>query len=538
MGGRRLLVIFIITAIFVGGLLTGFYFYSKNSKDKKHTTTKKTTTINTTTNINTTKTTTAKSTAKSTTKKVTTKKKTTTKVTTTVDNTLYNVSFDVNEGTGTYSNLLILNGNKIDEPTEPERTGYSFMGWFYNNKLWDFDNDVISGETLLTAMWEINKYKVTINNLTENIIIDGVESGSSYDYNSEITLTSPNIPKGTILKWIIDDEVIYSNDYSFIIPLSDMEITVNLETIYIRDNNTIYFGYYPQTLVTDEEIKSSLNALTGELPTSEDPKDWIDYNYYINGNIVSYMWYIDIDLDNDSRFDYRGVYFTKYRSKETPGYPGSYNDKNGYLTKTVYWFKYEPIKWHIFEEENGNAFIVSELAIDSQCFNCTNDYYNEFEHNGGVGYANNYALSDIRIWLNEDFYNTSFSKLLSGYINETLVDNSVNQAYEGAEEYCCDDTLDKVFLLSYKEIMDYYPTEEDRKIYGTDYAKAQGLVVETDKPYNGSSTWLGRSPNPNSDTMQNSCRVTLISADGIYYYQSGLIYNTARGIRPAMWIKL
>ena len=81
--------------------------------------------------------------------------------------------------------------------------------------------------------------------------------------------------------------------------------------IYERNNKTLYFGNYPQTLETDNSVILSLNKLCSNLPSSANLNGWSDYNYYINGEIKSFMYYIDIDLDNDKTFDYRGVYFTE-----------------------------------------------------------------------------------------------------------------------------------------------------------------------------------------------------------------------------------
>ena len=46
--------------------------------------------------------------------------------------------------------------------------------------------------------------------------------------------------------------------------------------------------------VTDTTIISELNSLAGTLPTPTNSYAWTDYNYYINSQITSYMWYIDL----------------------------------------------------------------------------------------------------------------------------------------------------------------------------------------------------------------------------------------------------
>ena len=130
----------------------------------------------------------------------------------------------------------------------------------------------------------------------------------------------------------------------------------------------IYFGTYPQTCVTDDETQSVLTALAGELPEEGDESKggWTSYGYYIKNSLSHYMWYIDLGYNGEK---YRGVYFTKSRPlwialDSNSG--NSYQGENGYETSTVYWFKYDPIKWKIIREENGEALILCELIIDSQ----------------------------------------------------------------------------------------------------------------------------------------------------------------------------
>ena len=114
------------------------------------------------------------------------------------------------------------------------------------------------------------------------------------------------------------------------------------------------------------------------------------------------------------------------------------------------------------------------------------------EHNGGIGYSNNYELSNIRKFLNDNFYSTAFNELEKELIELTEVDNSASSTYSSSNEYACNNTFDKMFLLSYQEAVTYYSSDEEKKAQGSDYAKSQGLYV-----YNGYSYYWHRSPNHN-----------------------------------------
>lgn len=296
---------------------------------------------------------------------------------------------------------------------------------------------------------------------------------------------------------------------------------------YKKKDNYIYFGYYPQTKVEDNKIIDKLNKKSGSLPDSSNLYNWKDCNYYIQSNVESFMYYIDIDLNSDGLNDYRGIFFTKYRPEYTENESSSSNSvqyDNGYFTNTVYWFKYEPIKWRIREEHDGKALLASDLIIDSSDFYPTSEE-DKFEHNGGVGYANNYELSNVRKWLNNDFYNLAFNNQEKSIIVDELVDNSVDKTDRNAEKYTCNNTTDHIFLLSFYESMN--ETNDSRLAKGTDYAKAQGLLCD-DNVY---GYYRLRSP--------DSCGPTYlwtVMSDGTV--RGGSALYTCFGTRPALWIKL
>lgn len=310
----------------------------------------------------------------------------------------------------------------------------------------------------------------------------------------------------------------------------------------------LYFGSYPQTQVTNSTTKSALSSMAGTLPTSSNSQKWTSYGYYINGSVSNFMWYIDLSYNGEK---YRGVYFTSYRPCYTTNSSSTSNsnqDDNGYNTSTVYWFKYEPIKWRILSEANGEALILCEMIIDSQ------EYYpssstSTFSHNGGTGYANNYALSNIRKWLNDTFYNTAFNDMQKALVQVTTVDNSARSTNpnnnttafnSGNNTYACANTKDKVFLLSEKEVTnsaygfnsDYSNYDTARRKKNTDYAKCQGAWTSTDSSYLGNGFWWLRSPG-----YSNSNYAWYVDPNG-YAGNYDSVYDSDYGVVPALKIKL
>lgn len=313
---------------------------------------------------------------------------------------------------------------------------------------------------------------------------------------------------------------------------TETETGVNVDfdkAAFLREGSKIYFGSYPQTEVTNDTLKATLNGKAGALPTSENAQNWSVYeDYYINNVETKFMWYIDVE---ENGANYRGVYFTEYRPVSTDAQVASYQQDNKYALSTVYWFKYEPISWTILKENttDNTALILCDMIIDSQQF----DY-------DGVESSNNYAQSTIRAWLNETFYNTVFNEMQKQLILTTEVDNSVESAGNSIIGSGCENTLDKLFLLSYQDMINTAygyssdPSAHDtlRQKKATDYAKVQGAYVcPMDSMLNNGHWWT------RSSYEYDSKIVRVVHYEG-YTIGRDYVYHTYYGVVPALQIKL
>lgn len=239
----------------------------------------------------------------------------------------------------------------------------------------------------------------------------------------------------------------------------------------------VQIGSYPQSLVSDSKVISELNEQT---------LNWISYKYMKpeTRNVEEdFMKYADIDLNDDGKYDYRAVTFSKYRSRYAINYdstPVSYQDDNGYEINKIYYFKYEPLLWSILDVNSG--LIFCEELIDAQHYNKFL-YWTGSRYKNKTGYVNNWEISYIREWLNIDFYNIAFSNSEKNIIHTTTIQN---KGYNNSFNYA--DTKDKLFLLSYSDMLNvnYGFTSSNSadaartvKRNGTDYAKCQGLMGGT-----------------------------------------------------------
>ncbi len=310
--------------------------------------------------------------------------------------------------------------------------------------------------------------------------------------------------------------------------------TVCGRALYTEEGGKILFGEYPQSEVKEAALISELTAAAGELPTEDNARAWTSYGYYDDsGEVADYMWYIDVESGGER---YRGVYFTEERGYRTTNSLLSAQEDNGYLTETVYWFRFEPIVWRVLESADGTAFLMSDVILD------TGHYYHDTTSRGEgeeTVYPNNYKESDIRAWLLGNFYDTAFGADEKEIIETATVDNQTG----GDNTYACEDTKDKVFLPSYAEVLNAdlgfgsdWGADASRQLTATDYAKAQGIQVKDD----GASGWWLRTP----ENHYNGKYVYKIAHDGtimggMFAFGGGEAVNyTWNGIVPALRLHL
>ena len=339
--------------------------------------------------------------------------------------------------------------------------------------------------------YEFKGWTPSISDVTSNVIYTAqfTETINKYtiiwkNYDGTVLETDSNVPYGTIptydgatptktgegnyyfVGWTPVVESVKS-DVTYIAQFAEMNDEYDVEGVTPKlssDGKSILYGLYPQTNIKDNTL---ISILTNLQSTS------------ING------WYF-----------YDGSF---YCQKVAHIYNGeSYNFDNGdkIVEGQTYWFKCEPIEWNIIKTEDGYYSLVSKYLLDAQA------YYEQYSNrtiDGNTVYANNYEQSDIRKWLNDDFYNTAFI-LNNVFIQTTTIDNSSATTNADENQYASANTQDKVYLLSYK---DYLSAEygfeisngisAKREAKTTDYARANGAWINKTNTHKNSGSYWTRS---------------------------------------------
>ena len=427
------------------------------------------------------------------------------------------VNFNVSDST------LYLKDMRIQtESTGQDSTADNFMPGFISGEI-----DINLG-TISSSSGSVNIYFDFVNT-TSTMYQASPTGGSGVTLSTSGMIAGSQVAIGDVTTADISGTIILTIQFtgSSSVDLDGISISFNEYSPYERvdaDDNPdpngdyLYFGYYPQT------IKES-DITVGSSPESN--------GYY---------------LGSDGEY-YAKVSANPFDSNYT------FSDGTTIVSGTEYYFKVEPLRWRILDDAygDGTALIVCDSIINAKSFqsqvkNNEDDGYNYviddsgeyiLDKDGNKVYANNYEYSEIRAYLNNDFYNSAFSNGEQTIIVTTEVDNSLESAgVMSDQKYICNNTYDKAFLLSFAEIENYglHPQHSGTFDFITsDYSRASGIIMEVDDQPLGVGFSYTRSPFGYEYGGNYGLDVIFVSGgtSGNYPANSNLV-----GLLPAMQIQL
>ena len=368
--------------------------------------------------------------------------------------------------------------------------GYTFEGWFVGEEKVENIELGSYGDITLTAKWTIIEYSV-------NYVLDGginAEANPSV-YTVEtlggadgvISLEDPtkrtNITvdaDGTIAYYVYEFLGWYK-DSGFEQRVSELSLSLGNVILYAKWSTTEVFANYVRVNENNELDEDGGYILFGQYPQTIKAAD------VMVGDVADEDGYY---LGSDGE-RYAKVVADPYNSDYT------FSNNSSVSSGNTYYFKVEPIRWRILSESDGKAFILCDGIIANKAYQRYNNYY---------------SISAIRAWLNDEFYNTAFGALQQALIQTTEVDNSVYSTGYSSNRYACENTSDKVFLLSYREVTNsaygfassYSTYDTARRMLTSDFSRATGAYMSTDSSYYGNGWWWLRSPRNDSSTRARS----------------------------------
>ncbi len=403
----------------------------------------------------------------------------------------YKITYDLDGGCNHADNVSEYTVEDTVTLKSPAKKGYSFLGWTGSNG----DDPELEcrielgsvGDKSFLAHWEAAKQELSLLSNDPSLGSVALISGNGYTGTS-MTVEATSAEEGMFMGWYCGDELVSEEaTYTFAMPDESTSLKAYFASkeelgavpVYSSSSSTVTYGLYPQSHVNDLSLISCLDSL-------EEKKDgsWYSFkdSYYVKAVASPYQ--------DDYLFE----------------------DGDSIAAGESYWFKCEKISWNVLESSSAGGStsykLISSRLLDIETYHSSEE---ERLIDGTTIYANNYAHSDIRDWLNGDFLSSAFA-LSSSSIIETEVDNSESSTGYSPNKYACENTVDKVYLPSFSEVKntsygfsDLLNADEARAGKTTDYTRAKGSFVSEA----GCGEYWLRSP-----STWRSYALSVVGADG------------------------
>ena len=173
----------------------------------------------------------------------------------------YFVSFNT-QGGSLIGNEIIDYGTKVAKPADPTMTGYSFSGWYKDagcTNAWDFNLDIVTGNTTLYAKWVINSYAVSFDSQGGSAV-----GNESINYNGKALKPSdPTMTGYSFGGWFKEASCINAWDFN-------NDVVTSNTTLYAKwviNSYTLSFDSQGGSAVGNQSINYNGKAAKPEDPT-------------------------------------------------------------------------------------------------------------------------------------------------------------------------------------------------------------------------------------------------------------------------------
>ena len=288
----------------------------------------------------------------------------------------YTVSFKTNDTNYTVENQIVPYWGKVEKPADPERD--DFVGWYYNGKPFDFENDKVKGDMVLEA-----KYSVYVNYTVNHYVRT---MGGLYHLQESEQLLGRFGSKATLVANDYDNYSVQA-DWNNVIKVEDGAVY----SIYYEHDS---YEFFSQRL-TGEVVGLGATVHVKASDMSTLPEDDRRENaYYIKKTAVDATTRFGFTYTSDMLGQYLlfNVYYTAIGTNSGI----AMFDKNG---KTVSPYGYYNAAYDIISGVNEdflNKWVTVAFYLDENAFDSNGTLYLSFVHNSAnTLYYTDYALVDV-----------------------------------------------------------------------------------------------------------------------------------------------
>jgi len=439
------------------------------------------------------------------------------------------------------------------------KTDFNFRGWSYGGVIvFDEKGNQLSSPSLEREMIFVAEFSQTVKMKIETTIYGStrkkvvasdvaiVTGTGEYPYNTNVSISAAPIHAGYVFEgWYYDNTLLSnSSEYNYMMWSEDVVLEarfkyntfkLNLNAVDIENGSVMIKGDSSYSDNSSKNFEYNTPVQISAYSKNEhrflgwytDAFDFVETNAVYSFTMPNHDYNLNAIWENVSGADhyYGGWVLT--------------NDSQCYRTcsicnekvygsisvgDTITFGEYEqdddltngkePISWKVLAIEDSKATVISEYALEGL----------ERGDDGHSDYT--WAKCSLRVWLNEDFYNSAFSTEEKGKIIKTqrsVPNNPVYHSYSSGIS-----TQDNLWLLNCNEADELFESNDDRKCRVTPYSKRK---IASGAVYNGLCMWW-------LETVGGATfKVSAVNMGGAIDY-IGNYHSTLYGVRPALTIKI
>lgn len=334
-----------------------------------------------------------------------------------------------------------------------------------------------------------------------------------------------------------------------------------------RDLIKKYLGYYVTDYILTDNIRIENSFKYKALQDVEDSTEYdcflvengkyeYKYDYRFKGGEPFYGIYskeINYDYKQIDEGVFKYVHNKKGRLNEAteinendlteqlsryPVCDSKFSSDNDETVKFGSWYLYDKtgktkdkLRWHILKKDKNCALLITEDIIDVRPFHNQNEDIN-------------WSTSDLRKWLNDEFYNEAFTDSEKKYIysvrNEDFryLTKNYNFTKDKIEKIGnVGESIDKVFILSGSEINYYLKDKINNEFIELQNANLSRYAKEKQKGIDMVISELSPNSYWTRETYETDNVAEVVDEYNIIHTNYIPVNSSYIGVRPVIWVK-
>ena len=203
----------------------------------------------------------------------------------------YTVTFVVD---GEKTEVKVKDGEKATKPIDPEKEGYTFLGWYVGDDAYDFEK-AVNADLEVTAKFEEKADEPEVKEYTVKFVVDGAEEVQTVKEGEKASKPADPVKEGyNFLGWYVGDA-----EYAFDAVTADVTVTAKFEEVKPEVKE------YTVKFVVDGEA-SEVKVVEGEKaskPADPEKVGYVFLGWYVGDDAYDFEKAVTSDLEVVAKFE-------------------------------------------------------------------------------------------------------------------------------------------------------------------------------------------------------------------------------------------